>query len=149
MPVAPALMVGAAIVGAGAAVVGTVKTIEAQNRAARAQKQQFAYERQINQNRTMRERRDAIRAARLAGASLVQNSVNSGAQESSAALGGLGSIQSQLNSNLSFLDTQGRLADRASAASQAAANAKQSAQKWGAISDLGMAVFDRASAKIK
>lgn len=151
MPALPIIAVGAAVVGAGAAVVGTVKTIEAQNKAARAQKQQYAFERQISQNRSMRERRDAIRAARIAGANLVQGAENSGGSGTSAALGGLGSIQSQLNSSLSFLDTQGRLADKGSAAGQAAADANRSAQNWGAVTQLGMAIFDRAApyAKIK
>lgn len=144
MPAAPIIAIGASVIGAGAAVVGTAKSISAQNKMAKATKQQYAFERQMSQNRSVRERRDAIRAARIAGANLVQTGENSGASTSSAVLGGMGSIQSQLNSNLSFLDTQGRLADKGSAAGQVAADQKRAAQNWGAISDLGMAIFDRS-----
>lgn len=142
MPAAGVILAGAAIVGAGAAVVGTVKTIDAQNKMAKAQRQQYKYERQLNQNRAVRERRDAIRAARISSANLVQTGENSGGSGTSAFLGGLGSIQTQLNNNLSFLDTQQSLADKASVQSQKAAAAANSAQKWGTVTDLGMAVFN-------
>lgn len=137
MPAAPII----AGVGLATAAVGTAKTISAQNKAAKAQRRQYAYERQMNQNRSVRERRDAIRAARIAGANLVQNSENAGTTTSSAALGGYGSIQSQINEKLSFLDTQSSLADKAGAAGQAANAAKVNAGNWAAISNLGMAVF--------
>ena len=137
MPVLPI----AAAVGAAAAVVGTAATIKAQNRANSMAKQQYAYERQMQQNRTVRERRDAVRAARLTGGALVQTAANQGASDTSAALGGQGSIQSQLNNNLSFLDTQSSLADKAGGASVARQSAINNAQNWGAISDLGMKVF--------
>lgn len=45
----------------------------------------------------------------MAYATAQQNAVNSGAESSSASHGGLGSIQSQLNSNLSFLDNYNTL----------------------------------------
>lgn len=137
MPVVPI----AAAVGAAAAVVGTAATIKAQNRANKAAKQQYAYERQMSQNRSVRERRDAIRAARLTQGSLVQTANNQGASSTSAALGGQGSIQSQLNSNLSFLDTQSSLADKSGAASVARQGALTNAGNWAAVSNLGMTVF--------
>jgi len=148
MPAAPLIIAGAAVVGAGAAVVGTAKSISAQNKAAAAQKKQFAYERQAQRNASVRERRDAIRAARLTGGALVQAGENQGASESSAAMGGLGSIQTQLNSNLSFLDTQTSLANRGTEQSVIARSQQSKAQNWGAVSSLGMQVFGVAAGKL-
>lgn len=145
----PAVLIGAAVVGAAATVAGTVGSIKAQNKANKMAKQQYAYERQANNNKIARERRDAIRAARLTQGALVQTGATQGASDTSAALGGLGSIQSQLNSNLSFLDTQSSLADKAGAASLARQNAAANAQNWGAISSLGMQIFQTASSRIK
>lgn len=145
MPAAPVIAVAALATAA----VGTVATIGAQNRMAKAERQRYAYERQINQNRSVRERRDAIRAARMANASLVQNSENTGGSNTSAALGSLGSIQSQLNSNLSFLDTQQGLAERAGNAASDARAAQANASNWAAVTNLGMTVFNIADSRPK
>lgn len=137
-----------AVIIAGAALavtaVGTVATISAQNKAAKAQKKQYAYERQIQTNKSVRERRDAIRAARMTAGSLIQTGENQGASGTSAALGGLGSIESQLNSNLSFLDTNTSLANRAGAAAGQARSAQNAASNWGQVTQLGMTVFSAA-----
>ena len=61
-----------------------------------------------------RERRDAIKASRQAYAQSTQNAENQGASMTSSSIGGLGSIQSQLSSNLSFLDQFNTLTDQAS-----------------------------------
>jgi hypothetical protein len=105
MPAAPIIGAVAAVAGAGVAVVGTVSSIKAQKKAANAQQDQFKYQRAMDNNRAARERVQAIRAARLSYGGAQQAAVNQGAQNSSASLGGLGSIASQLNSNLSFLQT--------------------------------------------
>ena len=141
----------AIIAGVGLAVtaVGTVATISAQNKAAAAQKKQYAYERQIQTNKSVRERRDAIRAARLTQGALVQAGANQGASDTSAALGGLGSIQSQLDSNLSFLDTNTSLANRAGQQAGIAKTAETAASNWGAITALGMAVFNNSDSIAK
>ena len=136
-------------VGLAVAAVGTVKTIQSQNKMAKAQKQQYAYERQIQTNKSVRERRDAIRAARMTQGALVQTGENRGASGTSAALGGLGSIESQLNSNLSFLDTNTSLANRAGEQAGKARSAATAAGNWGAVSQLGMQVFSTASGKMK
>jgi hypothetical protein len=149
MPAIPIIAGVGAIVGAGAAVVGTVSSINAQNKAAAANREQFEYQKQINNNKAVRERRDAIRAARLTGGQVLQAAETQGAGSTSAALGGQGSIVSQLNNNLSFLDTQQSLADKAGAASQVADTARASASNWGAVSGLGMAIFNVSAPKAK
>lgn len=149
MPALPVIGAVAAVAGAGAAVVGTVSSISAQKKALAAQNSQYAYEKQINTNRSVRERRDAIRSARIAGANVVQGAANTGGSDTSAALGTMGSIASQIDSNLSFLDTQTSLANKAGAESQVAQTAKANAATWGQVSDLGMAIFNTAEKHVK
>lgn len=144
MPALPVITAVSAVAGAGAAVVGTAKSISAQKKAARAQGEQFKYQRAMDNNRAARERVQAVRAARLSYGQTSQAAVNQGAENSSASLGGLGSIASQLNSNLSFLDTNNRISDLATAAGARAAKAGAAAEVWGAVAGAGMKVFDAA-----
>jgi hypothetical protein len=144
MPAAPIIGAVAAVAGAGVAVVGTVSSIKAQKKAANAQQDQFKYQRAMDNNRAARERVQAIRAARLSYGGAQQAAVNQGAQNSSASLGGLGSIASQLNSNLSFLDTNNRISDQATAAGARAAKYGAAAEVWGSVANFGMQVFDAA-----
>lgn len=144
MPALPVITAVAAVAGAGAAVVGTAKSISAQKKAARAQGEQFKYQRAMDNNRAARERVQAVRAARLSYGQTSQAAVNQGAENSSASLGGLGSIASQLNSNLSFLDTNNRISDLATAAGARASKAGAAAEVWGSVANLGMKVFDAA-----
>lgn len=135
----------AAVVGAAAAVAGTVGTLKNQKKANKMQKQQYQFERQLANNRAGRERRDAVRAGRLATATVRQAAANSGgADMSSVALGAMGSIQSQINSNLSFLDTGQKLADRAGLAGSRANQAINRAQMWQGVTDLGKTIFSAA-----
>jgi hypothetical protein len=144
MPAAPIIAAGAAVAGAGIAAVGTANQISANKKSAKANQRAAAYQRQMDNLRAARERRQAIRQARLATGAALQTGVNQGAADSSAALGGLGSIQSQLNSSLSFLDTNTRLADRASEQIGIANKYKAKADTSGAIAGLGMTLFKEA-----
>lgn len=145
MPAIPIIALGAAVVGAGAAVVGTINSTKAANRANDAAQSQYSYERQLNQNKYTQSRRDAIRSARISAGATQQAGENQGASATSAAIGGLGSIQSQLNTNISFLDTQHSLADSAGAQAQIAQSARAAGAKWGAITEAGIALFNTAS----
>lgn len=103
------------IAGIGLAISAgsTALSISAQNKQQKAQKKAAAYQKQIDNLQAARQRVQAIRQARLAAGSISQAAENQGASTSSAALGALGSIESQLNSNLSFLDSANRLSDQA------------------------------------
>lgn len=140
MPVIPV----AAAIGAAATVAGTVISATNQAKALREQRKQNRFERQIATNRAQRERRDAIRTARLAAGASTQAAANQGASGTSAALGALGSISSQLNANLSFLDVNQRLSDQASLAAGRANAFMGRAQTGAAISSLGQSVFSAA-----
>lgn len=144
MPALPFIAAGAAIIGAGAAVVGTINSARAAGRQYDAQKKESIYNRQIQNNRAAKERRDAIRAGRLASANLAQMAENTGGSSTSAALGAMGSIQSQINSNISFLDTNQKLSNQAASAAGEAARFGYQAQLWSSVSQVGQTVFNAA-----
>jgi hypothetical protein len=100
-------------------------------KAAGAQRKAAEYQRQQGDLQAARQKRDAIRQARIAMATAQQGAQNQGAAGSSAALGGVGSIQSQMGATLSFLDQFNFLSDQASIqlgkANQFAANADTAA----------------------
>lgn len=140
MPAVPVIAAVGAVVAAGATVASAVQA----GKARKAQAEQYRFERQLSNNKAARERVNAIRQARIAQGALLQTSANSGAEGSSVALGALGSIQSQLNRNLSFLDTNQKLVNLAGYAASQANIAQSKAQTWSSISSLGMQVFSAA-----
>lgn len=82
------------------------RAVSAQNEANRIQQEQANLQ-------SARQQRDAIRQARIARANATNAAATQGALGSSGSLGGLASIQSQLGSNLSFLDTYNKFSDQA------------------------------------
>ena len=130
---------GLAVAGAGAytANKNAKKQIAAQNEA-------LAYQRKQNDLTAARQRRDAIRQARIARATAQNSAATQGVLDSSGNIGGLGSIQSQLGDNLSFLDTYNRFSDMASQALGRANVYGQRAQMAQTVSSLGMAGFNNA-----
>lgn len=97
-----------------------------------------------NDLQAARQRRDAIRQSRIMAANMQVKGVTQGVQNSSSVKGGQGSIQTQLNSNLSFLDQFNNLSDQASRALDSAAQHQGNASDWGKIADLSMAGFGNA-----
>lgn len=97
-------------------VVFSMKAASAQRKSAAAAQEANKIERQKMQLEQNREKRETIRAARIARGQAVAAAANQGVMDSSGAIGGQGAITSQLNYNLSFLDQQGAMADQASAA---------------------------------
>lgn len=140
MPAIPVIAAVGAVVAAGATVASAVQAGKARKDA----KKQYQFERQLATNRSVKERTNAIRAARLQQGALLQTAANTGAGESSVALGALGSIQSQLNSNLSFLDTNQKLANLAGYYASQANIHSSKAQTWAGVADLGMTIFSSA-----
>jgi chromatin segregation and condensation protein Rec8/ScpA/Scc1 (kleisin family) len=124
--------------------VSTVANMKASKDQSSAQKKAAAYQRRMDELRQNRERRQAIREQRIKTAQVIQAGANQGAQTSSAVQGGAGSLQSQLSSNLSFLDNMATNANLASRANQQALNAGARAQTWGAMAGLGGTIFSQA-----
>ena len=141
MPWAAVAAVGS-VIGAGAAVVGTINSAKAANRANAATQESMKYQRQMDNYKAARERVQAIRSARLAAGTSLQSAANQGAMNTSASIGSMGSIASQLNSNLSFLDTNNKLSDMASQKLGEAAQHRASAELWGSIAGAGSSLFN-------
>ena len=110
MGIETAILLGSLAVSAGSAYSSNQnqrRMVSSQNKAIDAQRQQ-------NELQAARQQRDAIRSSRAARAKALNAGASQGAMGSSGNLGGLASIQSQLGSNLSFLDSYNRLSDVAS-----------------------------------
>lgn len=134
----------AAVAGATAATVGTVGSLKNQAQAARFQRRAARIERDANNYQAARERREAIRQARIAYATQVQGAQNAGVSSSSGALGGQSSLISQTQDNISFLDRFGVLKDASATATSQANAASARAGAFGAVGQLGMQVFSAA-----
>jgi hypothetical protein len=137
----------AIIAGIGLAVsaAGTYMSVKAQQKQAKLQKKAITAQRAQDNLKAARERREAIRNSRIAAGTIEQNAANQGVSGSSAALGGMGSIESQLNQNLSFLDTYNRLSDQATELIGKANVQGMKAQTASSVAALGMQVFQNAS----
>lgn len=120
----------AAVVGAGAAVVGTVKQNKAQKRAAGLQRQQ-------QQLQSRRSQRQAVRESQILRA---QGQVQAGAlgvTAGSGLAGGQASLSSQLGGNIGF-------AGQMSGLSQNISMQQSRAQTAGAVAGLGGTLFSAA-----
>jgi len=130
MPIAIAALVVGTAVSVGASIYTASKS-------ASAQQQALKYQQQQNDLQAARQQRDAVRQARIAYAQAQQSAVNQGADQSSAAEGGLGSIQTQLGSTLSFLDQYNYLSDQASIQLGKAAAYQAQSKTFGSLASIG------------
>lgn len=137
MPALP-IIAGASLL---VAAVGTYSTIKNQNKMVQAQKQAARFERQKQQLSETRTKIEAVRQTREALANAQQSAENQGVAASSGAQGGQGSIISQGESNLSFLDQYGFLSDQAGAALQRAMTFQSRASMWSGITDFAGKVY--------
>ena len=142
MPAIPIISLAVSVVGTGASILATSK-------ANKYAKQSAAYQQQQDNLKNARQRVQAVRAARLSSGVVAQAGANQGVSESSATLGGFGSIQSQLDSNLSFLDRGATLSDQANIASVKASSARVSSQNFSAIAGLGVDIFKSGGSVFK
>lgn len=154
MPAVAAIGVAGLISGASLAVaaVGTGYSIYAGQKSLKEQKKANQAEQARNDLQNARQKRDAIRQARMAYGSAQQSAENQGVSLSSSALGGQGSISSQLSSNLSFLDNYKFLTDQASEHLSNAASYKTNAAVAQDVAGLGFSAFnnsDRIAAVFK
>jgi hypothetical protein len=105
-----AILVASLAVSAGSAYSAN----QNQRRAVSSQNAALTAQREQNELQAARQRRDVIRTSRVARARATNAAASQGVMGSSGNLGGLASIQAQLGSNLSFLDSYNRLSDVAS-----------------------------------
>lgn len=113
--------------------VAAVGTAYSSYKAGQEQKKAIRAEQRRADLRASRDRRMAIRNARIARASVESQAALTGLADSSAATGSMSSIQSRLGENLSFLDQNLQLNAQASAANEAAARWANIGNAVGAI----------------
>lgn len=125
-----AIIIGAAVVGA----VAAVGSYQQQRQAAKAQGKAYAAQQRQADIQNARQRRETVRSSRIARAQVEAQGVQTGMFGGSAEQSSLFNIQNQLGQNLSFLDQNRQLSDEASRANQAAASYASRAQGY---ADLG------------
>lgn len=131
-----AILIGAAVVGA----VSAVASYSQQRQAAKAQGRAYAAQQRQADLVNARERRNTIRASRVAQAQIEAQGVSTGMFGGSAEQSSLFNVQNQLGQNLSFLDQNRQLSDEASRANQAAAAYASRAEGYGQLSSLALNV---------
>ena len=118
-----------------ASAVSNQRAAKAQRRSARIQERRMQLERS-------RARKNAIRQARAARGRALNIGANQGVVGSSGVQGALGSITSQANTNLSFLDQTGRLSDQAAVQMGKARKWQSRAQLYSDVGQIAMASMD-------
>lgn len=131
----------AAVAGAGAAVAGTVQQKKASKQAASARRKSERTQQKIRDLQTARERRQLVRQSRTARAQAISGAAAGGVLDTSSLVTGVGGIQTQAASAISFLDTTQGLARQASIFNINAAEATGRAQAAGATAALGQSLF--------
>lgn len=132
----------------------TVKQYQAQKKQAKALNQANEIRRRQELLRQAQERQKQIREARIAQAKVLQAGTNAGAAGDSGITGGFGSIGSQRNNNLSYLNANSVLAEAGSLFESQAVKAQTQGSMWGAIGSLSgsvasMGFSDSGQAAIK
>ena len=130
----------AALVSAAGATTSTVMSGQAQRKAMKLQQRQQALE-------SAKQKRDMIRQTRIAYATAQSNAENQGVAGSSSALGGAGSIRSQLSGNLSFLDRYDSLRNQISKANLSASTWMTTASLFESAGDLATMASTPAAKK--
>ena len=125
------------ILGAVAA-VGAVGAYAQGNSAAKQQRRALDSQRRGEEARSQRERLDIIRRGRAAAGTAQNNAAVGGVSDSSGGLGGEGSIWSQMNSSLSFLDQQQQMWREGNSRLDNAQRHTQAANTWSSVSNLAM-----------
>lgn len=123
---------------AGGVAVSGGAEIMAQRDAAKERRKARKVEQRLQRAKAARERRAQIRQAQQAQAQIEAGAVATGTQQTSAAAGGVGSVQTQLASNLSFLNQSEQAAKQISIFQQEAADDLTRAEVYGAAKNLTM-----------
>jgi len=134
------------IAGAGLALAakGTMDANKAASQSAKAQRESAAFQQKQADLQNARQKRDAVREARMAYGTAQNTAANQGVSSSSGSQGGLSSIAAQAADNISFLDQYGFFSDQASKAIGRANQASAAAETSQSLAGLGMQVTNNA-----
>lgn len=142
MPFATGLLAGViGAVGVATSVVGTIESVQAQNRAAEAEKeQQQVKQLQLNID-AARQTRDIARKAMLARSTALVNATNQGAQSGSGLQGGYAQISGQEGSGNESVNQNVQLGQQMFTANNAETDARTSANTWNGIVGFGNQIY--------
>lgn len=132
---------GYAAAGLVVALIGTGASYAQGEKAAKVQKNANKMRQRAQELAAARERRKQVQEARQIRAQLVARNQASGTSQSTSAVQGLGGVNTQLQSNLSFLDTSTQLSAQESAFNQEAASRQSRAANYQAIGSVGYGAF--------
>lgn len=133
-----------AIIGLAVSAAGAYMQHEAAQDAADAQRSQADAEQRRADIQHARQVRAAVRQARVARGSIINQGALGNTSQSTGVLGGVASVGSQLNSNLSYLNESAANAKDYAAASARIGEAQADAATAGAIGSLGGTIFSGA-----
>jgi len=128
----------AATLAAGIAPAAQITSIDEQKRSGRNQIRASKAQQRLQDIKATRERRAQFRQAQKAQAEIIAGGVASGTSKSSSVKQGVGSVQTQLASNISFLDETIGLNRETSIFNQKAADASSRAATADAIFDTSL-----------
>lgn len=123
------------------AVAATVGSLVEQRKAGKAARAQADAERRRADVENVRNVRQQIRAARLAQASIVNQSALSGTMGSSGMLGGISSVGSQLSGNINYMSQIAEENTNIFNAQVNQAKASANAAMWGTIGSTARTIF--------
>lgn len=137
---------GTILAGTAVGVASTVKSARAAQRGAQAQARAAQTQVRIQQQQVAQQRRQAIRRSIIARSQLRQRAQAAGLGGSSAVGGGIGSVSSQLGTNLGFGSMMSGLSGAYTALTGRANYLQSQSQMFGTIAGLG---FSAAQAGIQ
>ena len=118
----------------------TALSIQQQRKATKMRGRSLAAQQRIADIKAARARTKAVREARIRRAEVLTGAQATGTGDTSAAAGAVGSVQSQLGANLSFLDRVGAISRESSIFQQKAVTAGGRAETASAIGGIGFTV---------
>jgi S-methylmethionine-dependent homocysteine/selenocysteine methylase len=129
------------IIAAGAAIAGTVASIDQGRRSAKATQAQAEAERRRSEIENVYKARQSIRQARIAQAAMVNQAALTGGIGGSGVAGGVGSVGSQLAGNLSYMSSIAEENTNIFNFATTAAKASSNAAVYGQVGKLAGTIF--------
>jgi len=140
----PVVMAVAAVVGAGAAVKGTMDANKARKAQAKVQQEQIAEQRRQQQLQAQMQRRQSIRSAQLQRAQAMSFGQAAGGAGGSGMAGGLSSFGSQFGAGSGYATQQSGINQNLSGLSAQYASLGNQAAQGQALAQIGGTVFQMA-----
>jgi len=139
------VLIGAAVIGAGATVYSANKQAGATKKAAQAQQEASAAQGRSASVEAQRARIAQVREARIRRGQVISAGANAGMGATSSGIGGaVGSIASQMGENIGNIGQQQTFAQETGVALQNAANQEVKAARWQQIGQFSQSIFNTA-----